>query len=118
MKEEIAKMWSAALRSNKFAQMKGALANPKRTHHCCYGVLCELAMQNGVEVETRVNEHDEMVYGGNSALPPKEIAGWARLKTGNGILNGVPGGSLVGMNDAGHSFTEIADVIERRWSEI
>ena len=118
MKEKIAKMWSDALRSDKFAQLKGALSNPTRTRHCCYGVLCELAIQDGIEIETRVNEHDEMVYGNNSALPPKKVAEWARLRTENGVLNGVPAGSLVGMNDAAHSFEEIADVIERRWSEI
>ena len=46
MKKNIMKRWVSALRSGEFKQGKGALE--AKGKHCCLGVLCELALVEGV----------------------------------------------------------------------
>lgn len=46
MKPEIKKRWVEALRSGEYQQAKDYLVSPDG--YCCLGVLCEIAVQDGV----------------------------------------------------------------------
>ena len=113
MRKEIAKRWIAALRSGDYTQQKGSLANLHRTQHCCLGVLCELAIKEGVEIDTY-----ETVPGFDDecAYLPYRVQDWAGIRNryGQSTEGDI---DLMAMNDEGHTFDAIADVIETGWEE-
>ena len=115
MKKAIAEKWVAALRSGEYKQHRGMLANDERTEHCCLGVLCELAIKEGVKVEVDMRPYyayfDERVAG----LPDK-VQNWSGVSTAEGLLNG--GLALAALNDRNWPFEQIADVIEKHWKEL
>lgn len=150
LKPEVKEKWLAALRSGEYRQAKGALRRPGYTAEgaasesfCCLGVLCEVAMAEGVALR-RVDKWGENGYEGTGddytgivdAYPPGVVTRWAVQSGLDGADLGLDveddnlwdepvavidaddesGGrftSLVGMNDNGRSFDDIADVIER-----
>ena len=116
MKKEIAVKWAEALRGGKYEQHTSALANRDRTRHCCLGVLCELAIEDGVELETHSGEVHYSFEGEATGLPGV-VMDWADMDTAIGQL---PGNyvSLDVENDTGMSFGEIADLIERHWEAL
>ena len=118
MKKEIAEKWVAALRSGDYTQHRGSLTNPPRTRHCCLGVLCEVAIEEGVElgVSSRWGEYD----GENSFLPPC-VMEWADIEEIDGrFVRAIDEDvyCLVSMNDIGYSFSQIANAIDSRWEEL
>lgn len=126
MKPEVKKMWLEALRSSNYEQGKGTLrqigrdGNPDR--FCCLGVLCDIAVKEGLGVDVRVDEDAGLArYGESQSVLPYDVRKWAGLETSN------PGVTLIDkfhayfdateeaialVNDAGASFEEIADMIE------
>jgi hypothetical protein len=142
MNSNIKTRWIAALRSGKYPQTAGRLNRLKPGHSalfgttvppglCCLGVLCELAVEDGV-VERRyygnnyasvdsLEEADGIEYkagagdAGSSVLPVA-VQAWAGLESvcGGGIT--LPSGDrrdLTHANDVARmSFPEIADIIE------
>ena len=114
MKKEIADKWVAALRSGYYTQQMGGLANLHRTEHCCLGVLCEIAIENGVEIDTY-----ETVPGFDDecAYLPRRVQDWAGIWNRYGRFKGDVH-SLVAMNDQGYTFAGIANVIDGRWEEL
>ena len=108
MKPEIAAKWTAALRSNKFCQLSEQLANAERTRHCCWGVLCELAITDGVDIEVD-QEGDYTTYNLEKYHLPHSVVKWAELTKQSGIYED----ELVSMNDDGIPFSKIADYIEK-----
>jgi hypothetical protein len=110
MNKQIAKLWANALRSGRFKQGRGGLAkmvgdNPS---YCCLGVLCELAIENGVKVEKRTDDY-LICYDDDCTLLPQSVASWAETIP-NPILLGK---GATRLNDIlGFSFAEIADRIE------
>ena len=123
MKEEIKKRWVEALCSGKFKKGEGSLYNSDSESHCALGVLCELAVQDGV-TERRDSRHGgPSFYGKNgngcdSILPP-EVVEWAGLESGSPILSFRSEGfgdtefwSVSEMNDLGASYEYIAEKIE------
>jgi hypothetical protein len=89
--------------------------------YCCLGVLCDLAIKDGVDVEWAGAREDraymawDRVSGERSrgALPPI-VANWAGLTPwGNDVSAPQAALDLAGMNDNGVPFLEIADAIER-----
>ena len=114
MRKEIADKWAEALRSGDYEQQMGSLANLHRTRHCCMGVLCEVAIENGVEIDTC-----ESVPGFDDerAYLPFRVQAWAGIRNryGQSTEGDV---NLVAMNDCGHGFDEIASTIEVRWEEL
>ena len=129
MKKEIADAWVATLRSDLFVQGQDVLANAERTKHCCLGVLCEIAIGNGVEIEVAVegavgeytNCHGAcMKYEGEGYRLPNVVKEWADMMFDDGRLfdedtEDLPSDSLADLNDSGSSFKEIADHIETYW---
>lgn len=129
LKPAIKARWVAALRSGKYIQGRGALHSTAPDRFCCLGVLCELAVADGVV--TPSPEGDMVEYVGltgtdrNSAVPPSPVITWAYevqpaysvewdlLPTA--LANELPpdGTYLPSLNDSGnYTFGQIADLIE------
>ena len=116
MKKEIADKWVAAL--PRFTQAKGWL-HP-RAGHCCLGVLCEVAIEEGVALP-KITENNTTSYDGQTKGLPYSIMQWAGLRTDTGRLISNSDGmiiSLAGMNDHDSTFEDIAQVIRERWEEL
>ena len=121
MFEKIKDLWVAALRSGDYKQHKKRLTSANRSAHCCMGVLCEVAIKEGVRlhIEKRLDKSRRVTlyYSGMpNTLPPVAMK-WAGMRTSMGAFQKSIG-SLVQMNDSGDSFEKIADVIEKRWKEL
>jgi hypothetical protein len=113
MKAEIKEKWVAALRSGDYRQTQGALARRGSLggplSHCCLGVLCEIAAENGV-----VSRHDDgrriqFGVGGGTAYLPLPVVEWADLSDTNPKVGGE---YLAVLNDEGVPFSVIANLIE------
>jgi hypothetical protein len=135
MNQEVKAKWVAALRSGEFEQNKGALTNADRTKHCCLGVLCELAIGEGI-IPGPVNKdkgQGSLFYygqnydgkGGDAFVLPSAVQVWAETDVNPKVPK--PLGAdlhtdmcgLANYNDGyeisnirPHTFNEIADVIE------
>jgi hypothetical protein len=75
MKKEIAELWIKALESGKYKQIRRQLAN--KDGYCCLGVLCELAIENGVEVSRKFDkdkkDKDVIRFDSNGAFLPESV---------------------------------------------
>ena len=120
MRKDIAEKWVEALRSDLFVQGQDMLANIKRTEHCCLGVLCEIAIENGVRVKVETEGEEYMKFAGEGYRLPHVVKEWADMMFDDGRLfdedtEDLPLDSLAELNDSGSSFKEIADHIEEYW---
>ena len=115
MKRAIAEKWVAALRNGEYKQTTGKLANADRTEHCCLGVLCELAIKEGPEMEVWRGVDMRTRFDGVDNFLPFVVQRWAGTATALGEFYG---GALVSLNDEGHPFEQIANVIEQHWEEL
>ena len=102
MDAELKAKWLEALRSGKYDQGAGQLRNG--TCYCCLGVLCQIFDPNGWRGEQwsygeGLDESTEM-----ATLPYN-----FRLRCG---ISGETESRLINMNDAGFTFSHIADCIE------
>lgn len=117
MNPEVKEKWLAALRSGDYTQTRTALY--KDGSYCCLGVLCEIAVQEGVPLqvrETSIMDTMYKYYNDESGLLPYEVQTWAGLINRNPNTTESPEGyprSMAELNDNGWTFEEIADVIER-----
>lgn len=80
--------WIRALRSGKFPQATGTLCalNEKgeRLGYCCLGVLIELAIKDGVQIEVKAEPlSGHVVYGRQTGHLPLEVMQWAGLDQAN-----------------------------------
>ena len=121
MDTEIKTKWLDALRSGKYRQGANYLRTrgADRDNYCCLGVLCELAVAEGVIEPPVIEPTGEYYYAGDSAAYlPAEVRRWADLpdSMGHFLSDGnLPHNSLTEMNDSEYPFTEIADVIEEKF---
>ncbi len=109
------KKWIEALRSGKYQQGKGMLN--RGDQYCCLGVACEvLGLPKGP-----IDYINKMLYIDDEA--PNEVHtvfmpgnSWKKLGLFN--YNGAPSNSyddsLVGLNDKGLTFEQIADILEKK----
>lgn len=123
MKSRIKKMWLKALRSGKYAQCEGQLvdeSNPKTTKFCCLGVLTNLYVEETGDAEAWKSKYADDDPDTATVLDEAVVV-WAGLPDENpdvkGISdkNGYAYDTLAEMNDSGHSFKEIADIIEKQF---
>jgi hypothetical protein len=111
----VIKKWVEVLRSGKYRQGREALVARKPGKHvsyCCLGVLCNLAVEEGI-----IEKHWRGGYGSNNDIHylPQKVQNWAGLQTIAGGFGKHPiTDSLANLNDEGSSFKEIADVIESK----
>lgn len=122
MKPEIADKWVEALRSGKYEQCTTVLRSTDNKF-CCLGVLCELAVKEGVIPPAEIinqNEYyiyDKYYYG----VLSNQVMDWAGMKNNNGWYgnkkdsNGdtIETIALYKHNDVDKmNFNQIADIIE------
>lgn len=138
MKKEIAELWAAALESGDYVQGKGTLTRVSgfdgTEKDCCLGVLCKVAVANGVPLTV---EHKDgyTVYDGTEAVLPLAVQKWAGVENadpkcpGSGAFteSGVPDPTYTGgwmrsfssVNDGfGVKFPQLAQIIRDRSDEI
>jgi hypothetical protein len=131
MNADIRARWTAALRSGDYQQAKGALRRDG-DGRCCLGVLCDLAVADGIIEPPSYDDHDdvwEYTADGESLVLPAAVYRWAGINTRqdelsreNALANPIvtvddDGGSLEAralatLNDDGWTFPQIADAID------
>ena len=79
MNEENALKWIDGLKSGKYIQGRLKL-NKENTEFCCFGVLCEVAMNNKVNCH-KIESHDiyrksHYLYNGEGTSPPLVVREW------------------------------------------
>ena len=124
------KKWFEGLRSGKYKQTAGYLStkNEKgKWAYCCLGVACEIAMENGVELEVMEQNVDGVMvkfYNGEEAHLPDAVQTWLGFDNETGAFKkGENEESLIVHNDgdANHkkkTFKKIADLAESRLKEL
>lgn len=116
MLNENAKKWVAALRSGKYSQTKSKLTRLQGSQIvgcCCMGVACELAVEAGVKVEI-TSDATLRFYDSNATSLPESVIKWLGVtdRDGRYLIRNGDMYCLVGNNDTGKTFAEIADIIE------
>jgi hypothetical protein len=123
--QEIMREWVTALRSGNYEQGRGRLRTDNQ--YCCLGVLCDIAVRNGVipqgALPIRSSDVEQVIYsyGGftNFMMPPSTVRVWADLPAGQYIYAGeLSATKLAHLNDTGATFAEIADLIEETWIDL
>ena len=132
--------WLARLRSGTIEQGKNVLRSEDEKY-CCLGVLCEMAVEAGIiepplpPTEDYTADNDTEIRGYLYAADtegddedacvderwymkhylPEAVQEWAGLldKRGDLAKREINGDSLAQLNDAGMSFADIADIIEK-----
>ncbi len=113
MRKDIGQRWVTLLRSGKFRQARGGLHDRRTDSFCCLGVLCELAVADGVILPKHPSPGTNYsAYVNSTGLLPEAVRDWAGAKDYSPALAGDAAPSLAGLNDDGVSFDEIADLIE------
>lgn len=122
-----------ALESGEYEQGKHRLATQSDNGwlYCCLGVACEVALKNGVELKieqrpyykdsthtTIVNEKKS--YDGHTTDLPAPVQNWLGWNDDNGTVRtgiiqprGLECKTLIGINDNGATFQEIAAIIRQ-----
>jgi hypothetical protein len=115
MKRDIKKRWIKALHSGDYQQGKSALRAGDK--YCCLGVLCDLAVKDGVIPPAVATPSGTFEYfegtddelPGHSAGLPLVVQEWAGLDHSLPAALGLP---LHTLNDEGMPFTGIATIID------
>ena len=121
MVPEVKAKWLAALRSGDFKQGQGSLHTIEPVvgeRFCCLGVLCKLAADEGVipaPIRSDFARKNWVVYDGAASLLPKSVSRWSGIADGFGAYGESGLATLANDNDAGMTFPEIADIIEREF---
>lgn len=115
MKPEVKEKWIDTLLSGKYEQGREELQTADGKF-CCLGVLCEMAIADGVVVD--VEKAGTVTYNGEYQFLPYEVQQWAGMKSNDGefseyneLENYAESFSLAVMNDAGKTFPELVDKI-------
>jgi hypothetical protein len=121
MNSEVKAKWIAALRSGEYQQ--GRLALRINNAYCCLGVLCDLydKEHNTDHWEPPMEDNGSYLMGGEPCVPPAFVwHDWAQMDNPNPVDIPTDGinepsrlSSLAEINDAGASFEQIANLIEK-----
>jgi hypothetical protein len=118
--------WVGALRSGDFAQTTGVLqrtvtSGDRPAGYCCLGVLCELAVADGV-IEKQVPQNNgdsytqRAVFGDDTKTLPLAVQRWAGIDNSDPTVKEEATSlnhSLSHWNDTSkYNFAQIADLIE------
>lgn len=129
MKPDVRMLWSKALRSSKYIQgrlfMTALDSRDGFFRHCPLGVLCDLAVQEGIlDYEDRMlpltlrNKRDYYIvrhYGEEKVKLslPNEVCEWAELSDNPVILHAQKYCRITELNDSGtFTFADFAAVLE------
>lgn len=121
MNPEVRAQWCAALRSGDYPQTCEALRmlEEKEGHpagYCCLGVLTDLYLEAGhEEMIADPDFPDQMisVWDNPEGILSPPVMEWAGLGDGDPDIDPkTVHGNAVMVNDGGHTFAEIADLID------
>lgn len=123
--------WIDALLSDRFKQGSGKLKAKSEgvVRHCCLGVTCEVAMENGVALEIGV--HSELYMGadaafytfeGQSGFLPAKVQHWLGIDTTNPTVGyadqeGHPLRATFANDECHYSFKEIANGLKEVYTK-
>jgi hypothetical protein len=134
MDPKVKPLWLAALRSGEYEQ-GGAYLN-RNGKFCCLGVLCDLAVKAGVDIDivehsdAQEDEDRATTYDANYSSLPLSVTDWSGVGSGGDFPDGVQGVPYCDMstendtpleflwqlNDlAEWDFSQIADFIEENF---
>lgn len=116
MNPKIKKKWLTALRSGKYKQGKEALNADNK--FCCLGVLCDIYAKEKKLRWKKLLHDSQKVFINEQLHLPSSVQIWAELSSANPVIENRTikertCEDLAQMNDAGLSFDEIADIIEK-----
>ncbi len=118
----IIKKWVEKLRSGDYPQGKHALRSASN-HYCCLGVLCEVAVEEGIIPKPKLRSTNSANYEfgkhyeDRTSLPP-EVSEWSGVNADGTLKNETLYYELMSMNDQqGKTFPEIADSIEKFYTQ-
>lgn len=126
MKQDIKNRWLARLESGEIKQTKRFLGRSNGSR-CCLGVLCDIAVEDGIISPPTVEEdstptgrtYEYLNYAGSSGELPEEVVVWAGLNRANpeyNIRSGSVTTNLASLNDSSkYNFKKIADVIRKHF---
>ena len=118
--------WLAALRSGAYTQARDVLCratvshadptDPETSSHCCLGVLCRVQKRPSNRVGTRLafDRWDSTLSSSNPSR--KYLKHDGSFPPGARVRMTTELTSLAACNDQGLTFLEIADIIEKVWS--
>ena len=133
MNPEIKKLWIDALLSGEYQQGQGFLHQiiDGESQFCCLGVLCDLAIKNGVSLHLGKKNDWVTEFDNCSESLPEAVMEWSGLSSTNGgfyytisYKGQLADGdfideeeeltqSLAELNDSGYTFEEIVVDIEK-----
>jgi hypothetical protein len=116
MRESVKKKWVAALKSGKYKQGKCSLKNTDNTY-CCLGVLCEVFIDEGNELDVRTTENNVVEYNGQTSYPPTAVREWAGICHVSGHASSA-NYCVAAVNDTADSFTPSIEYIEQHWKNM
>lgn len=102
--------WLEALESGNYKKGKSALRT-KLDSYCCLGVLCQMAVEEGVtQLIDRANEYDAYGYGPSedlysTAFLPQDVREWAGVEWSAET-------HLADVNDCTETFAEVIEIIK------
>ena len=114
MDEKIKTRWVDRLENGNIPQGTGVLGTPEGKR-CCLGVLCDLAVEDGIIEPPEARVSGFLVYDKASiSLLPLTVARWAGLNGVNGQYEDHDGRphQLTNDNDGGKPFSQIAQIIK------
>ena len=112
MNPEIKERWIAALESGDYPKTKGVLKDEEG--YCCLGVLCEIAIQDGVIKKIPPNNRQNYMSKVGAFLPRK-VAKWAGIKDVSHPKSDPDSseqGKLAAHNDLSEDFSTVIQVIK------
>lgn len=132
MNPEIKELWLDRLESGKEKQGHGALkkvyptkkGKVRKVRHCCLGVLCEIAREQGIVSESEVNLLDRDIYeqedginvvfgdDNSEAYLPDAVADWAGITRYSYPGDGGTQFELADLNDESSSFKKVIKYIK------
>ena len=126
MNRDVALEWARRLPSYKKGKEYLCQYIDGVPHYCAFGVLCEIAVEQGVIPPAEVEKQDPTdrtctptrhYYMGWDELAPDKVREWAELKSRQGeALNSH---SIVELNDKwGVNFVQMAEYIKNNWERL
>lgn len=124
MDKEIKEQWLTALKSGNYKKGKTWLCsvekkpnNQSEIRYCCLGVLCDLAVKNGIRVDLKWDpglDSEILLYDGKATKLPSSVMYWARLKENNPYFKNSEfwQDNLALLNDTTESFDKVIKAIE------
>lgn len=130
MNVDVKELWITALRSGDYKQDSTSYKLQSNNGFCCLGVLCDIAVKQGVIPEPKIINDNSRLFGievphelnsSNFSYLPDAVMQWSGIKDAMGsIKNSYPNvynsrrsSELSTLNDGGVSFSVLADIIDK-----